>query len=44
LLNKKFGAEAVEHYRARIESAEPEQRETWSERILSAETPETIFR
>jgi hypothetical protein len=44
LLNKKFGAEAVEHYRARIESAEPEQLETWSERILSAETPEAIFR
>jgi hypothetical protein len=43
LLNKKFGAEAVEHYRARIESAEPEQLEAWSERILSAETPETIF-
>ncbi|MBK1621844.1 hypothetical protein CKO42_26420 [Lamprobacter modestohalophilus] len=43
LVNKKFGAEAVAHYRTRIESAEPEQLEAWSERILSAETPETIF-
>ncbi|MCF7995523.1 MAG: DUF4351 domain-containing protein [Chromatiaceae bacterium] len=42
-VNKKFGAEAVAHYRKRIESAEPEQLEAWSERILSAETPETIF-
>ncbi|NEX23669.1 DUF4351 domain-containing protein [Thiorhodococcus mannitoliphagus] len=42
-LSKKFGAEVVEHYRTRIESADPEQLEAWCERILSAESPETIF-
>lgn len=39
----KFGSDSAETYRARIESAEPEQLEAWSERILTAETPETIF-
>ncbi|MFE8032988.1 DUF4351 domain-containing protein [Thiohalocapsa marina] len=42
-LSTKFGAETAEQYRTRIESAEPQQLERWSERILSAETPETIF-
>ncbi|WPL15054.1 DUF4351 domain-containing protein [Thiorhodovibrio litoralis] len=40
---RKFGTDSAETYRPRIESAEPEQLEAWSERILSAETPETIF-
>ncbi|NEV65176.1 hypothetical protein [Thiorhodococcus minor] len=39
----KFGPDSAETYRARIESAEPEQLEAWSERILTADTPETIF-
>ncbi|MCK7582339.1 MAG: DUF4351 domain-containing protein [Chromatiales bacterium] len=43
LFSRKFGPEAVETYRSRIESAEPEQLEAWSERILTADTPETIF-
>lgn len=42
-LSTKFGTEAAEQYRTRLESAEPQQLERWSERILSAETPETIF-
>jgi len=33
----------VATYRARIESAEPAELEAWSERILTADTPETIF-
>ena len=41
--SRKFGPEAVETYRSRIESAELEQLEAWSERILTADTPETIF-
>jgi hypothetical protein len=41
--SRKFGPDAVETYRSRIESAEPEQLEAWSERILTADTPETIF-
>jgi len=43
LFARKFGADLAETYRPRIESAEPEQLEAWSERILTAETPETIF-
>ncbi|MEA3643788.1 MAG: DUF4351 domain-containing protein, partial [Lamprobacter sp.] len=43
LLARKFGTDSAETYRPRIESAEPEQLEAWSERILTAETPETIF-
>ncbi|MBK1720558.1 hypothetical protein [Thiocystis violacea] len=39
----KFGPDSAEIYRSRIESAEPKQLEEWSERILTAETPETIF-
>ncbi|WPL19046.1 hypothetical protein Thiowin_04150 [Thiorhodovibrio winogradskyi] len=40
---RKFGTDSAETYRPRIESAEPEQLEAWSERILSADSPETIF-
>ena len=43
LFSRKFGPDAVETYRSRIESAEPEQLEAWSERLLTADTPETIF-
>jgi len=41
--SRKFGPEAVETYRSRIESAEPAELEAWSERILTAESPETNF-
>ncbi|EIC19812.1 DUF4351 domain-containing protein [Thiorhodovibrio frisius] len=40
---RKFGSDSAETYRPRIESAKPEQLEAWSERILTAETPETLF-
>jgi hypothetical protein len=43
LFSCKFGPDSVETYRSRIESAEPEQLEAWSERLLTADTPETIF-
>ncbi|MFP4076330.1 MAG: DUF4351 domain-containing protein, partial [Halochromatium sp.] len=43
LLTQKFGPEAAQAHRERIETAELEQLETWLDRILSAETPETIF-
>jgi len=43
LLERKFGPEAVQAHRERIEAAEIDQLEAWLERILSAETPETIF-
>ncbi|WP_416274706.1 hypothetical protein [Lamprobacter sp.] len=43
LLNEKFGPDTVDAYRERITAAEPEQLLQWSKRILSAETPETIF-
>nr|WP_242479251.1 hypothetical protein [Lamprobacter modestohalophilus] len=42
-LDEKFGPETVDAYRERITAAEPEQLLQWSKRILSAETPETIF-
>lgn len=42
-LTKKFGAAAATAHRQRIENAEPELLETWSERILSAERVEDIF-
>ncbi|WPL16095.1 hypothetical protein Thiowin_01040 [Thiorhodovibrio winogradskyi] len=42
-LDLKFGPEAVQTHRERIEQAELEQLDTWLGRILSAETPETIF-
>ncbi|WPL14988.1 hypothetical protein [Thiorhodovibrio litoralis] len=43
LLDQKFGPEAAQAHRALIEAAELEQLETWLDRILTAETPETIF-
>jgi hypothetical protein len=43
LLDQKFGPEAAQAHRERIEAAELEQLEAWLDRILSAETPETIF-
>jgi len=42
-LTKKFGAAAATAHRQRIENAEPEQLEAWSERILSAERVDDIF-
>ncbi|MBK5969034.1 MULTISPECIES: DUF4351 domain-containing protein [Thiorhodovibrio] len=42
-LDRKFGSQAAQAHRARIEAAELEQLETWLDRILTAETPETIF-
>ncbi|WPL15323.1 hypothetical protein Thiowin_00214 [Thiorhodovibrio winogradskyi] len=42
-LDQKFGPEAVQTHRERIEQAELEQLDTWLGRILSAESPETIF-
>ncbi|MBK5967526.1 MULTISPECIES: RpnC/YadD family protein [Thiorhodovibrio] len=42
-LDQKFGPEAVQAHRERIETAELEQLDTWLDRILTAETPETIF-
>jgi hypothetical protein len=43
LLERKFGPEAVQAHRERIEGAEIDQLEAWLDRILSAETPESIF-
>ncbi len=42
-LTQKFGPEAAQAHRERIEAAELEQLEAWLDRILTAETPETIF-
>ncbi|WPL18592.1 hypothetical protein Thiowin_03666 [Thiorhodovibrio winogradskyi] len=42
-LDQKFGPEVVQTHRERIEQAELEQLDTWLGRILSAESPETIF-
>ena len=43
LLQEKFGPDTVDAYRERVTAAEPEQLLQWSKRILSADTPETIF-
>lgn len=43
LLDQKFGPEAAQAHRERIETAELEQLDTWLGRILTAETPEIIF-
>ena len=43
LLVRKFGPAAADAHRARIEQAEPEQLERWSERLLSAERAEDVF-
>ena len=42
-IDRKFGSQAAQAHRERIETAELEQLETWLDRILTAETPETIF-
>lgn len=42
-LATKFGTDAAEAWREQVQAAAPETLETWSERILSAETPEAIF-
>jgi len=44
LMSKKFGAAAASTYREQVEAADPEQLEQWSERILTAERVERIFR
>jgi hypothetical protein len=43
LLDQKFGPEVVQAHRERIETAELEQLDAWLDRVLTAETPETIF-
>jgi len=43
-LARKFGPEAAEAHRPRIEAADAETLLVWSERILDAATPEDIFR
>jgi hypothetical protein len=42
-MERKFGPEAVKAHRERIETADIDQLEAWLDRILIAETPETIF-
>ncbi|WPL12179.1 MULTISPECIES: hypothetical protein [Thiorhodovibrio] len=42
-LEEKFGSEYIAAHRERIETADPEKLLQWSRRILTAETPETIF-
>jgi hypothetical protein len=42
-LTRKFGPEAAQRHRERIETAEVEQLDAWLDRILTADTPETIF-
>lgn len=44
LIARKYGEEAVETYRGRIEQADAETLLTWSERILTADRVEDIFR
>lgn len=43
LIERKFGAEAKEANRARVESATTQQLLTWTDRILDAEHVEDIF-
>ena len=42
-LQEKFGADSVDAHRERIKAAKPDQLLRWSKRILTAETPETVF-
>ncbi|EIC20973.1 RpnC/YadD family protein [Thiorhodovibrio frisius] len=42
-MEEKFGSDSVEAHRERIVAADPEKLLQWSKRILTAETPETIF-
>lgn len=43
LMEKKFGAEAVETYRERVKLAQADQLLAWSERILTAGSIEEMF-
>jgi len=43
LIERKFGEDAAEAYRDRIEQADAETLLTWSERILIADRVEAIF-
>ena len=43
LLQEKFGPDSLDAHRERISAAKPEELLLWSKRILTAETPETIF-
>ena len=42
-LQEKFGSDSLDAHRERISAANPEELLQWSKRILTAETPETIF-
>ncbi|MDZ7640805.1 MAG: hypothetical protein U5J62_02090 [Desulfurivibrio sp.] len=42
-VGRKYGQKAAEIYRHKIEQADPSALLEWSERILTAETPEEIF-
>ncbi|WP_242518430.1 hypothetical protein [Thiorhodovibrio winogradskyi] len=42
-LEEKFGSDSLEAHRERIVAADHEELLQWSKRILTAETPETIF-
>jgi flagellar biosynthesis/type III secretory pathway protein FliH len=42
-LERRFGADVLARYRARIEAADAETLLVWSERILDADAPEEIF-
>jgi hypothetical protein len=42
-LEEKFGSDSLEAHRERIVAADPEELLQWPKRILTAETPETIF-
>ena len=43
LVERKFGAEAAERHRERIEQADAETLLEWSERILAADNVEALF-
>jgi hypothetical protein len=43
LIRRKFGPQAAEQYQERIQKADLNALEGWSERILSAETPDELF-
>ncbi|WP_407702738.1 MULTISPECIES: RpnC/YadD family protein [Thiorhodovibrio] len=42
-LEEKFGSDSLAAHRERIVAADPEELLQWSKRILTAETPETVF-
>jgi len=44
LLERRFGPEAAEAWRERVETADAETLLVWSDRILTASTPEELFR